>query len=118
MRGSSFCSSAVHQASRGASVSDGSGSTATVARPALTSAMAWAGLRWLRQRRQRAEMLARELGEQRGRIGVADGDDEAALHGGGAGQQFAPDADDRLRRQGAGMARQQPADDRRLAPGP
>jgi hypothetical protein len=45
MRGASFDSSAVHHASRGASVSTGQGSTPTAAVPALTSAITCAGVR-------------------------------------------------------------------------
>ena len=63
MRGCSFCSMPVHQASRAVSVSDGIGITATAAEPRLTSAIAWAARPIRMQRRQHAEMLARHLGE-------------------------------------------------------
>ncbi len=118
MRGSSFCSRAVHQASDtrfgiGRQRQHGHGGTAGTHLGDGLGRAAMAG-----QRRQRAEMLARKLGESTSRIGVADGDGKAALHAGRGGEQFAPDADDPLRRQGAVMARQQPAQDRSLPPGP
>ena len=118
MRGSSFCSRAVHQASDsrfgiGRQRQNGDGRAAGAHLGDGLGRAAMAG-----QRRQRAEMLARKLGESASRVGVADGNGKAALHAGRRGEELAPDADDALRRQGAVMARQQPAQDGSLPPGP
>ena len=97
----------------------GSGSTATEAR-----AGAHLGDRLRRRCDARAAASARRTARApAGRTRVPDRcsqhrDDEAALHRRRAGQQFPPDAHHRLRRQGAVMARQQPAQDRSLPPGP
>ena len=57
------------------------------------------------QRRQRAEMLARRLGEAGAGVRLAHRHRERRLHRRGPGQQLAPDAHQRLRRQRAAVLR-------------
>ena len=59
------CSSAIHQASRGASVSEGNGSTATVGAPRTDVGDRLGGAAMHAQRSQRTELLARGLDERR-----------------------------------------------------
>ena len=83
MRGSSRCSSAVHQArarlvlGRQRQHGDRGGTGADLGDRLRRAAMH-------AQRRQRAEMLARQLRSSRAGVGLAHRDDEAALHRRGA----------------------------------
>ena len=94
--------SMVHQASCGASASDGQRQNGDAPRePRLTSASACAGLRMDAQRHQRAEMLARELGVAAGRVWIADGDGVTRPAWPWCPpRQLAPDTNQRLRPSG------------------